>query len=105
MTDRVGVSVLVPGPVRTQIGAAERNRPSDVAGTYEDPIRKAAMDGAAHVIATEGIDPMEVGSLVVDGVREDRFFILTDPKTAFRGVDTRVEWMRSGKFPLGDPPV
>lgn len=78
----VGVSVLCPEWVRTQIADSERLRPDDVepadveAGTGPIDIR-AAVEG----LVDTGIEPEEVAGLVVDAVRRDRFWIFTHDST------------------------
>jgi short-subunit dehydrogenase len=79
---RVKVSVLCPGWVNTKIIQADRNRPAELreAGTSSLPesqttllfdlIRKALEDG---------LDPRGVAELVLDSIREERFYILTHP--------------------------
>jgi NAD(P)-dependent dehydrogenase (short-subunit alcohol dehydrogenase family) len=78
----VGVSVLCPEFVRTRIAESERNRPADVAempglGGDDGPglsdLLKSLIDG--------GLDPADVAGMVVDGIRADRFWILTHPTT------------------------
>lgn len=77
----VGVSVLCPGMVRTQILESERNRPAEQAP------RDAMAEQAAQsqntfmqAMMATGIDVAEVGQMVLDGVREDRFWLLTHPE-------------------------
>ncbi|MET0578648.1 MAG: SDR family NAD(P)-dependent oxidoreductase, partial [Ilumatobacteraceae bacterium] len=78
----VGVSVLCPGMVDTNIRTSERNRPAALRD-----------DGDARPPATDlpplrGSDPMDVAGAVVDAVRDDRFWILTHPD-AMAAVDAR----------------
>ena len=76
----VGVSVLCPEWVRTQIHDSERNRPEGVAempgmagsGVPGDFV-KNLVDG--------GLEPSEVAGMVLDGIRTGRFWILTHPTT------------------------
>ncbi len=69
----IGVSVLCPGAVATQIASSRRNR--DVAaGPSEDA---DAMDRVLADFCARGIDPMEVGPMVVDAVRRGQFVIGT----------------------------
>jgi NAD(P)-dependent dehydrogenase (short-subunit alcohol dehydrogenase family) len=73
----VGVSVLCPGAVRTNFGTSARNRPA-----WAGP---AAVSGPAEQASAEqfdrlalgGASPAQVAELVVDGIRESRFYILT----------------------------
>ena len=77
----IGVSVLCPGGVATQIGAAGRNRP-DRFGGPEAPEPRIA--GATQ----RGMDPLRVGEIVLRGVLEERLYIFTHPETK-AGVDAR----------------
>ena len=78
----LGVSVLCPEFVRTNIADAERVRPDDVAPAEgatnfsADQIR-----GFLDALVDTGIDPAEVAEQVVDAVRTGRFWILTHPTT------------------------
>ena len=78
----LGVSVLCPEFVRTNIADAERVRPDDVAPAEgatnfsADQIR-----GFLDALVDTGIDPTEVAEQVVDAVRTGRFWILTHPTT------------------------
>ncbi|HEY6698115.1 MAG TPA: SDR family NAD(P)-dependent oxidoreductase [Acidimicrobiales bacterium] len=82
----VGVSVLCPEWVRTNIADTERNRPEDVAaaepaavpGIDVDPeLVRALIQG----LIDAGIDPDEVAVQVVDAIRNGRFWVLTHPTT------------------------
>jgi NAD(P)-dependent dehydrogenase (short-subunit alcohol dehydrogenase family) len=74
----VGVSVLCPGGVRTQIATAGRNRPAKYGGPN-------AVPGAVQDL---GLDPMEVAAMVLRGVQENALYIFTDPRTR-AGVEAR----------------
>jgi NAD(P)-dependent dehydrogenase (short-subunit alcohol dehydrogenase family) len=74
----VGVSVLCPGPINTRIVTAERNRPSDKAAHTESEAERRFYAGAAPMLA-KGMEPSEVAELLVRGIRERRFWILTHP--------------------------
>jgi short-subunit dehydrogenase len=75
----VGVSVLCPGAVRTNFATAERNRPAE-AGPPPPPsdgdAERESKEQFERLWAT-GMDPIDVASLVVDGIRTSRFYILT----------------------------
>jgi NAD(P)-dependent dehydrogenase (short-subunit alcohol dehydrogenase family) len=75
----VGVSVLCPGWVRTQIIEAERNWPSE---RGDLPPRGAVGVMAPHVqrAVDEGLTPAAVAEMVVAGIEEDRFWLLTHPR-------------------------
>ena len=77
----VGVSVLCPGMVRTRILESERNRPDALVGDSDEAEAAArAQSEVMHMGMEAGIDPEEVGQIVVDGVRDDRFWLFTHPE-------------------------
>jgi NAD(P)-dependent dehydrogenase (short-subunit alcohol dehydrogenase family) len=95
----IGVSVLCPGPVNTRIVDAERNLPAGVqasSGAVADRFRT----GAGAVLAGQGLDPADVAAMVLDGIRNDRFWILTHPEWADRMAE-RVAQMRDGRLDHG----
>jgi NAD(P)-dependent dehydrogenase (short-subunit alcohol dehydrogenase family) len=74
----IGVSVLCPGFIRTQILNSRRNLPERFAGAFRgqptDPLAYAALrERVAH-----GIDPAYVGGLVREGIENDWPYIFTD---------------------------
>jgi NAD(P)-dependent dehydrogenase (short-subunit alcohol dehydrogenase family) len=77
----IGVSVLCPGFIRTQIINSTRNLPDRFEGAVgamptEDPpaaVLNAVRDRVAH-----GIDPNYVGELVREGIENDWPYIFTD---------------------------
>ena len=74
----IGVSVLCPGFVRTQILNSRRNLPERLVGAFRgqptDPLAYAALrERVAH-----GIDPAYVGALVREGIENDWPYIFTD---------------------------
>lgn len=82
----VGVSVLCPGWVRTNIASSRR-----VAGAAgPDPMREAVSDLLRARIAG-GSDPAEVADRVVAGIREGRFYIVTGDDGWANALRTRVE--------------
>jgi NADP-dependent 3-hydroxy acid dehydrogenase YdfG len=81
----VGVSVLCPGVVKTNIASAQRNRPEHLqrqrqvsAGAKKNGARKQNEAIAAALAA--GKDPAEVAALVVEAVRDRRFWVLSHPE-------------------------
>ncbi len=86
---QVGVSVLCPGFLRTDIMDTDRAWP-DALG--ESP-GHADDDGAAFMIrdvfqaaVDQGGDPADLADLVVDGIRTKRFVITTHPEQCARAV-------------------
>ncbi len=74
---RVGVSVLCPGAVRTNFGTSARNRPASAGPLPESSEAAQASAERFQQLAAAGIDPAEVADIVVAGIREPRFYILT----------------------------
>ena len=68
----IGVSILCPGGVATQLFAADRNLPEELRGRVTAPVRERR--------EVERMDPREVGERVLDAVRANRFWILTHPE-------------------------
>ncbi len=77
----IGVSVLCPGFIRTQILDSARNLPSRFGDAIEqEPTEGPAaefLDTARAAIA-QGIDPLYVGELVREGIEGDWPYIFTD---------------------------
>lgn len=73
---RIGVSVLCPGPVRTNV-ALEPGRPAAPSGAAPEIVSRVAA-GLRQVVA-DGMDPREVGDRVVEAVRAGRFWIFPAP--------------------------
>lgn len=77
----IGVSVLCPGFVNTQMMNSSRNRP----GEHQEPQSGDDVPESARrlreVIATlvhNGKDPLEIGTIVIDAIKQNRFYVLTD---------------------------
>src|SRR6202167_1116511 len=75
---KIGVSVLCPGPVNTEIiSNTNDTRPSSSATVEETKILEAALTQAKAFLAA-GADPDEVGEMVLAAVKADRLYIHTD---------------------------
>jgi NADP-dependent 3-hydroxy acid dehydrogenase YdfG len=72
---RVGVSVLCPGMVNTNIDTADRNRPPHLRGASLEPTPAERADFKARLEA--GMQPAQVALLVEDGIRNRRPYIFT----------------------------
>lgn len=81
----IGVSVLCPGIVNTNIFDASRNRPDEYAG---DDAAEALLSDvppeqrAARLdeLRASALDPAIVGDMVLHAIREDEFYIFTHPE-------------------------
>jgi NAD(P)-dependent dehydrogenase (short-subunit alcohol dehydrogenase family) len=79
---KVGVSVLCPGLVRTNIGNVLRNQPKEFAdGSLGLPDVSATASREMRAASTRfrRIEPEEAGALVVRGIKRGDLYVLTDP--------------------------
>ena len=85
----VGVSVLCPGVVRTNIATAQRNRPEELrrqrrkrpAGQTRAETADARRRNANIAAALErGMDPANVAAKVIEAMYERRFWVLSHPE-------------------------
>ena len=76
----VKVSVLCPGLVRTNILDSERNRPADLKNPPVElsPQMRAGLDMFKAAIAA-AMPPKQVADIVFDAIRNEKFYIVTDP--------------------------
>ena len=81
--DGIGVSVLCPGGVATQIFTATRNRPEELGGPAPLPPAAEARVAEREEPANypPPMDPVEVARRTIDGVRANRLFIFSHPET------------------------
>lgn len=103
---RVKVSVLCPEAINTGIAASERNRPGQYSrdgDVLETDERKLVMDSLAASVAA-GIGPEVMAQRVLDAIREERFYILSDEAWR-RSADTRLDDIRAGRNPTFAPPI
>ena len=76
---KIGISVLCPGVVNTRLFAGSRNRPAelrnetDVASPAADAMRNGWFERAAT-----STSPAAVADMLVEAIRENRFYVLTD---------------------------
>lgn len=86
----VGVSVLCPGIVRTNIATAQRNRPDhlrrqriDDGQTMTPEARAEARrrnERIAAALAEQGMDPAEVAAKVIGAMYDRQFWVLSHPE-------------------------
>jgi len=101
---RVGVSVLIPGLTRTRIFESGRNRPADVAVPPVSSFAKtsqATLGGALDA----ALDPAQVADVVLDAIREQRFYILPHPREAIDMAEQQLRWMRTNEPLVPGPGV
>jgi NAD(P)-dependent dehydrogenase (short-subunit alcohol dehydrogenase family) len=98
VTDKIGVSVLYPGPraLDTGLWSAERNRPAELA--QSKPRETQNIEGLKRFMADAGV-PFEVTALediaafVVEGIRAKRFWLLPESENMDNSIRARAESM------------
>lgn len=91
----VGVSVLCPGWVDTNIADSGRNRPGAPQGAITGSTEGAEL---VRQLISNGLAPAVVADAVVDAIRSDRFWVLTHPDMA-AGARGRLEGALAGRNP------
>ena len=90
----VRASVLCPGPINTDIvHSSARHRDDEDTADMTDQAataEQAFMSSLTDTLA-EGMDPGDVGDLVLDAVRNERFWVLTHPGWSLAAVQRRVD--------------
>jgi NAD(P)-dependent dehydrogenase (short-subunit alcohol dehydrogenase family) len=98
LADNIGVSVLCPGPVQTNIAESNLTRPANLSNSgyaETDKMRQT------HSVSSVYMDPMEVGEKVLKGILRNDLYILTHPE--FRdGVKSRFDAVMAA-FPDEEP--
>jgi NAD(P)-dependent dehydrogenase (short-subunit alcohol dehydrogenase family) len=85
MDAKIGVSVLCPGWVDTNIIDASRNRPAELSRTVDavpDPQREQ-IDNVVRNLLKTGLQPSAVADQVFEAIREDKLYIITHPDMDF----------------------
>jgi NAD(P)-dependent dehydrogenase (short-subunit alcohol dehydrogenase family) len=77
----IGVSVLCPAFVRTNMPLNGRNRPARFGGNLDIMADPALAERNARFLAAaaSGLDPDRVAPMVLRAIRENRLYIVTDP--------------------------
>jgi NAD(P)-dependent dehydrogenase (short-subunit alcohol dehydrogenase family) len=99
--DQLGLSVLCPAVVATDMWQAGMTRQAAFGGPFAgDPDAKLFMD-------REGLDPDHVGRLAVEGVRDELFWIWTQPFTIELAEQRFIEQRAASlhQWPAGDAGV
>ncbi len=102
MGARISASVVCPGLINTKIMDAERNRPSDL-GRSPDLVeqRPDVQQFATTFVAAlkDGYGPEVVAEHVVDGIRDDRFYIFPSQPELLARVDARFQGLLDRRNP------
>ena len=73
--DRIGVSVLCPGPVKSNIHQAGQNRPEKFRGSSGFGDAEAQL--ARRIVSPLWMDPETVGAKVLRAIQNDEFYVIT----------------------------
>jgi NAD(P)-dependent dehydrogenase (short-subunit alcohol dehydrogenase family) len=87
----IGVSVLCPGLINTNIMRSARNRPETLAEAGKSGPAAQAFGQALADRLTGGYPPSEVAEQVVQGIREGRFYIVPAQPEVKAGIAIRAQ--------------
>jgi NAD(P)-dependent dehydrogenase (short-subunit alcohol dehydrogenase family) len=95
---KIKVSVLCPGFVHTRITESQRNRPAEVPLL---PMSEVEMQYAEWIRTrvAAGLAPSEVARQVFEAIRDERFYIVTDPDEWKPLIRERMEDILSDRNP------
>ncbi len=99
---KLRAALLAPGAVASDFGLSERNRPAGLklALDGEEAEKRAGRRERIHAwLAVNGMTPDEVAQIALQGIRDGRFYIYTNPEE----VKTRVEKRMKGILETGVP--
>jgi len=85
----VRASVLCPGPIDTAIAYSDRLRPDDLETRENNKLEEKFFHNLKSELAA-GMDPDEVGDMVLEAVENERFWILTHPEEFMPFIEKRV---------------
>jgi NAD(P)-dependent dehydrogenase (short-subunit alcohol dehydrogenase family) len=77
--DNIGVTVLCPGMIATNIITSARNRPDDLTDAEDvpDAARQQVVAAMDARFKSDGMAPREVGEKVVQAILDNQFYLLT----------------------------
>lgn len=98
------MSVLCPGYVDTNLLDSQRNRPAHMQPLDHGPTSEQAAKRRALMTERfkKGLSPQAVGDLVLQAIRDERFYILTHPHWAPM-IEHRMKTVLSGENPITLP--
>jgi NAD(P)-dependent dehydrogenase (short-subunit alcohol dehydrogenase family) len=91
---KLRAALLVPGATATNILYADRNRPAQLTVPRDEATRTTLAErrrSRHERIQQIGMKPEDIGALVVQAVKDERFYIVADPERTKRFVRLRME--------------
>lgn len=91
---KLRAAVLVPGATATNILYADRNRPQDLLVSRSEEAQAALIQRrqTRHEQLQEiGMTPEQLADITLEGIRQDRLYIIADPERTAREVRLRME--------------
>jgi NAD(P)-dependent dehydrogenase (short-subunit alcohol dehydrogenase family) len=88
---RIGVSILCPGPVRSDLGRSTRNRPAALAGALTDVLLEDSVQFQEEAI--DWLSAEETAAQVIRAIRHNELYVITHPgmrapvETRHRGIE------------------
>jgi short-subunit dehydrogenase len=99
---KIGVSVVCPGFVNTNIPESARNRPADLPGDAPPddvpPEVQARIDYLRSMLKS-GYSPAEVAEAVFEGIREGRLYVVPAQDAIKAGIRSRLDAVREERNP------
>ena len=93
-----------PGPVSTDIlNASQRNLPESVPLHAEETPEETLLKKAYQIYIERGLDPEEVGRVVLEAIREEQFYVITHDYSS--AVETRMQNILNARNPEPQPPT
>lgn len=74
---RIGVSILCPGPVRSDLGRSTRNRPAALAGALTDVMLEDSVQFQDQAI--DWLSAEDSAALVIQAIRRNELYVITHP--------------------------
>jgi NAD(P)-dependent dehydrogenase (short-subunit alcohol dehydrogenase family) len=87
---RIGVSVLCPAWVGTNIWDSQRNRPQNLRDHADTPEERARREEVRTLLHKGKVTAADVAGMTFEGIANDRFYIFPHPKIR-RDIQTRME--------------
>jgi NAD(P)-dependent dehydrogenase (short-subunit alcohol dehydrogenase family) len=87
---KVGVSVLCPAWVGTNIWNSQRNRPEDLRDHAETPEERARREEVRKLLEKGRVTAADVADMTFDSIAGDHFYIFPHPKIR-KDIQTRME--------------